>query len=265
MPISKINTVLTEEYLRHEPEGKFLERKGRNTKHSKIANELIGMLNAGGGVLIYGIADDGAVESLAETDLLPNQSIDLDLYRKLVHDFINPPANIEIEEVYLSDGSLICIYHVEPTFEGLYERKDNEEVYLRVADSNKGPLRRDEVTKLEYNRGIRKYEDEIVPDFDEGELDEELCAAYVKQMNFDGSFQELACKRSLLKKDVDGYLYKNAAILLFANNPETYIRNAHVRYVRYEGKTQQSGENFNVIKEMRFEGPIPKLIDEVSA
>lgn len=258
MVISAINTALTEAYLRHEAEGKFLERKGRDTKHSKIANELIGMLNAGGGVLIYGIADDGTVENLNDN------SINLDLYRQLVHEFIKPPANIEIEEVYLADGGLIFIYHVEPTFEGVYQRKDNEEVYLRVADSNKGALRRDEVAKLEYNRGIRNYEEEIVSDFNEGDLDQELCAAYVKQMNFEGSFQELASKRRLLKQEGDNYLYKNAAILLFANDPEDYIRNAHVRYVRYEGTELQSGEKFNAVKEKRFEGAIPKLIDEVS-
>lgn len=263
--LSRFDPKLSEDYLKNTPESKFLERKGRNTKHTKIANELIGMLNAGGGVLVYGIADDGTVESLAETDLLKDASIDLENYRKIVHDLIKPPANIEIEEVYFSDGSLVFIYHVEPNFEGVYQRKDNEDVYLRVADSNKGPLKRDEVAKLEYNRGIRNYEEEIVPDFNEDDLDLKLCSDYVQEMNYEGSFQELAHKRKLLTKKDGQYLYKNAAVLLFANDPDTYIRNAHVRYVRYEGTQQLPGGAFNAEKEQRFEGAIPKLIVEISS
>ena len=263
--ISEINTSLTEEYLRHEPEGTFLERKGRDVSHTKLANELIGMLNAGGGVIIYGIADDGTVESLAETELIKDTSVDLDKYRKVVHDFIKPPSNIQLEEVYLSEGELVFIFHVEPSFEGVYQRQDNEAVYLRVADSNKGPLNRGEVTKLEYNRGTRNYEEEIISDFQEEDLDEGYCAEYLKVMNFKGSFQELAYKRHLVTKVGDTYQYKRAAILLFAKDPERYIPNAGVRYLRYEGDKQESGSDFNAVKDTRFEGCIPKLIKDISA
>jgi ATP-dependent DNA helicase RecG len=90
--VSRINTRLTEDVIRFEPEGKFLERKGRDTKPSKIADELIGMLNAGGGVLIYGIANDGTLEDLQQGELLRNSSGSLDAYRKLVHDLIGSSA-----------------------------------------------------------------------------------------------------------------------------------------------------------------------------
>lgn len=258
--LSTINTGLTEDYLRFEQEGKFLERKGRDTKPTHIANELIGMLNSGGGVLVYGITDDGRPESIANTELIQGQAVDIDQYLKIVHDFIKPPANIEIEEIYLSGGELIIIYHVEPTFEAIYSRPDNENVYLRVADSNKGPLNRNQVAKLEYNRGIRKYEDELQPDFNIEDLDRGLCEEYCRVMNVEGPFEELAYKRALCVKRNGVIVYKNAAILLFCQNPERYIPNASVRYLRYDGKEQKSGSEFNVIKDQRFEGPIPQLI-----
>jgi ATP-dependent DNA helicase RecG len=71
MALSRYNTAITEEGLRTNPESQYFERKGRETKPSKIANELIGMLNAGGGTLVYGIADDGTVEDLQKAACCP--------------------------------------------------------------------------------------------------------------------------------------------------------------------------------------------------
>jgi ATP-dependent DNA helicase RecG len=188
-----------------------LERKGRDTKPTKIANELIGMLNAGGGTLVYGMHDSGTVEDLSV--LSPRE---LDEYRKLVHDFIHPPANIDLEEIFLTDGALIFLFHVDDDYERLFQRKDNEAVYLRVADSNKGPENRVEVKKLEYNKAIRSYEDEVREDFDPADFDDAVCEAYRKARHYVGTFEALAVKRNLATKRNGLIVFKNAAILLFA-------------------------------------------------
>ena len=263
MALSVNNPGLTEQGIRTRPEGQYLERKGRDTKASKIANELIGMLNAGGGTLVYGIADDGTVEDLQKGTLVPDAPPNLDDYRKLVHDFIEPPANISLEEVYLSNGELVFLYHVDQDFERLFQRKQNEDVYLRVADSNKGPLSRDEVKKLEYNKCIRSFEDEVREDATQGDLDREVCARYREAMSYEGSFEDLAVKRNLAAWRDGVVCFKNAAVLLFAEDPERYIPNASVRYVRHEGTERKSGRDFNVVKDQRFEGGIPTLIREL--
>lgn len=60
-------------------------------------------------------------------------------------------------------------------------------------------------------------------------------------------------------------LFRNAAILLFAEDPSQYIANAYVRYVRYQGTERKSGREFNVIKDERFEASIPILIERLEA
>lgn len=265
MALSRYHSALTEDGLRTNPESQYFERKGRETKPSKIANELIGMLNAGGGTLVYGIADDGTVEDLQRGSLLPDTPPDLDRYRRLVHEFIKPPANIEIEEVYLADGALVFLYHVDQDYERLFAREDNEAVYLRVAADNKGPLNRDEVKKLEYNKAIRSYEDEPREDFDPADLNSATCETYRKAMRFEGSFEKLAVIRNLALKKEGHVLFRNAAILLFAEDPSQYIANAYVRYVRYQGTERKSGREFNVIKDERFEASIPILIERLEA
>lgn len=259
-PFSEYDTSLTLEGIRTEVENQYLERKGRDTKATKLANELIGMLNAGGGTLAFGITDAGKIEDLSE---LPSPK--LGDYRKISHDLICPPANIRLEDILLPGGELIFLFHVDQDYERLFQRKDNEDVFLRVADANKGPLSRDEVKLLEYNRSIRSFEDETREDFDPSDLSKAVCEEYREKMNYSGTFAELAVKRNLAKRDGDKVLYKNAALLLFANDPTQYIPNASVRYVRYKGTENKSGREFNVIKDERFETNIPKLIERLEA
>ena len=54
------------------------------------------------------------------------------------------------------------------------------------------------------------------------------------------------------------------ATVFFSKNPEIYIPNAHVRYVRYEGTEQKQGVEMNLVKDERFYGAIPILIQKVS-
>ena len=51
------------------------------------------MLNADGGILVFGVSDQGEIQDL-------NSIADkLDEYRKLIFDFIQPPCHIQLEEI----------------------------------------------------------------------------------------------------------------------------------------------------------------------
>lgn len=261
-PLSKINGIITRNYLETQRENQYFERKGlgeKDIKPTKIAEELIGMLNADGGVLAFGVADNGEIQDL-------NAIADkLDDYRKLVFDFIAPPCRIQLEEITIDD-KLIFLFHAEPDLERIYCRKDNENVFLRVADSNRGPLSREQIKNLEYDKNIRLFEDEVVSDFNEEDLDRELLDFYKEKVNFtSGNVLELLYKRNLLTKKEGEYQFKKSAILLFSTVPERYIPSASVRYVRYAGTEAKVGSEHNVIKDQRFENNIPSLIEEIKS
>jgi ATP-dependent DNA helicase RecG len=254
--VSTINTLLTRKYLQTQKENQYFERKGlgqKETKPSKLAEELIGMLNADGGVLAFGIADNGVFQDLKT---ITNE---LNKYRTLAFDFIHPACTIELEEVEV-DENLIFLYHVEQDVERVFCRKDNEKVFLRVLDMNR-ELSRDQIKKLEYDKGIRRFEEELVKEVDLEDLDQDLLNEYKTKLNYQGNALELLEKRHLAKNKEGIYALKNAAILLFAKDPEKYIPSASVRYVRYEGLEALTGVSHNVVKDERFETNIPKLID----
>lgn len=259
-PISKISTIITLEYLQTHSENQYFERKGigeKETRPSKIAEELIGMLNADGGILAFGVANNGEIQDLSDIEN------ELDKYRTLVFEYIHPACNIELEEVVV-EGKKIFLYHVEQDVERIFSRKDNDKIYLRVLDTNR-ELTREQVKKLEYDKGIRKFEEEIVKDFEESDLDEQLLEEYKQKINYRGSAIDLLSARHLTKKKLDKIGFKNAAVLLFSKDPEKYIPSASVRYIRYEGTEALTGTKHNVVKDERFEDNIPNLIDTVKA
>lgn len=207
--------------------------------------------------MAFGISDSGSIQDLKTI------TNDLDKYRTLVFDFIHPACTIELEEVEV-DGSLIFLYHVEQDVERIFCRKDNEKIFLRVIDTNR-ELNRDQQQKLEYDKGIRRFEEEVVKDFDIEDLDQDLLNDYKNKVNYKGEALDLLCKKHLAKRKEQNYFIKNAAVLLFASEPEKYITSASVRYIRYEGNESLTGVNHNVVKDERFETNIPNLIDELKA
>lgn len=258
--VSKINTLVTKEYLQTQVENQYFERKGlgeKDIKPTKIAEELIGMLNADGGILAFGVADDGTIEDL--NDLGDK----LDGYRTLIFDFIHPACNVELEEIEI-DEKLVFLFHVEQELERIFCTKDNKKYFLRVHDSNR-LLDLDRIKKLEYDKSIRRFEEETVKDFEQEDLDLELLQEYKLKLNYKGTILDLLVKRHLATKKADEYLFKNASVLLFAKEPEKYITSASVRYIRYEGTEALTGVSHNVVKDERFENNVPRLIDEIKA
>lgn len=262
MIISAVDPIATLDYLCTMDEHQYLERKGideRGITPGKVADELVGMLNADGGILVLGISDDGVVQDLNTLDpaLLLR-------YEKIMQEFITPPACVELEKLVCEDGELVFLYHVAQDYENLYERKENHNVYKRIADSNFGPLDNDEIDKLRHDKNLRKYEDQECSGFDmSSDLDVDLLEQYREKINYKGSPEELLIKRNLAVENKHGdIVVRNSAVLLFARDPDKYIPSAYLRYLRYNGLHEKTGKNFNVTKDIRVEGGIPRIIDE---
>lgn len=258
MVVSKYNTQITLELLQTKRENQYFERKGLGEKDiapTKIANELIGMLNADGGVLAFGVSNEGEIQ---DVNALGEKLSD---YRNLYVDFIEPHGNIKLEEVEI-EGKRIFLYHVDQDIERIFKRKDNEQIFLRVDDRNK-QLDRDAVRNLEYDKQIRKFEDEIETEFEFNDLDVKLLNGYKQKLNYEGDALDLLVKRHLALKKDGVFRIKKAGVLLFAKDPEKYITSASLRYIRYEGTDAKVGAEHNVVKDERFENNIPWIIDHV--
>ncbi len=253
--ISAINNKITLEFLLNSPEWIYFERKSMQISTTKLANSIIAMANAEWGIVVLWI-NDWVIEDLKSLDNTTYNN-----FKQIWIDYIKPPTNFKIEEVEI-EWKTVFLYHIEPDYERLFSKKDwAEDVYLRVWDETR-KLNRDEVRNLEYDKSLRKYEDEIVEDFDENDFRMSVVNYYkdtIVKYNWD--FRDLFVNRYLAIKKDWKYYYKRSAILLFAEDPEKYISSASVRYIRYDWNISTTWTQLNIIKDERFSWCIPRLIE----
>jgi len=258
--ISKVDTKLTLDFLLNSSESVIFERKwifkpNWNIwfKPTKVANEIIWMLNADGWVLVIWI------NNWTIQDLNKLGNVKLNDYKQVVHDFIIPPTLVKIEEIKI-DWKLILIYHINSDKERIFCRKKSEKVFFRNWDETI-ELDREWVRMLEYDKSIRKFEEENRTDFLEEDFRGGVIEYYKNKINYEWEVKDLLVNRNLAIKKDWNYIYKNSAILLFAQNPEKYIASASVRYIRYDWNKQTTWVNLNIIKDERFEECIPRNIE----
>ena len=102
---------------------------------------------------------------------------------------------------------------------------------------------------MQYDRGQRYFEDEIVQLSSLDDLDDTLINDYKDIMDISElSSEEVLKARNLL---IDGKL-TNAGILLFGKNPSKFLPQARLRVIKYNGMHQMVGTEINIIKEAKY-------------
>lgn len=131
---------------------------------------------------------------------------------------------------------------------------------MRIGDQSR-KLNADELIRLEYARGVRSFEEEIVEDATIDDLDASLMTLYAELMNAAASSALDLLKARGMVRLRDGKLkITNAGILLFGKIPTQFIPSARVRFLRYDGMTEGVGSSLNIIKDEVVEKPLHDLL-----
>ena len=260
-PTSKLNATLTLQYMQHEHENKYFDRKSARIKPSDLAQHFSAFANAGGGAIIIGIDDKThKIEGLHG------------ISEDKINDFLNAPRNYcrpmpRYQEEFLpvvnadGDPDRLLIFHIEESIDQVI-RTVNESTWLRIGDKTV-EMRGDNLRNLEYAKNARHYEDEINKDATIEDLDKELLSQYFDLIKAEkGQIEKTLNARGFIKKvDNQNYL-TNAAVLLFAKNINQFYPNCRIRFLRYDGTFAQPGTKINIIRDTSIEQPLLKIIDE---
>ena len=114
-----------------------------------------------------------------------------------------------------------------------------------------------------YKKGTRHFEDECNEDATIDDLDVQLIQKYKEAIGATAldTRQVLKARGFIRKKNGQEYL-TNAAVLLFADNIQSFYSNCRVRFVRYDGSQSKVGTEINIVKDYNIEGAIPNIIEE---
>ena len=251
---SKIDPSLTWEKLQHSAESQYFDRKSARIQPRDIARHISAMANASGGVLVIGI-EDKTREITGITDVQENT------LRQVPLDFLQKIPEMEVETITSKAGVKVFLFHISPMPDDVIKCKDGE-AYLRVGDSSR-KLNSEQLLELEYSKGIRSYESQILKDASLDDLDHDLIEEYCRILGLNVSSPlDILKARGLIKQKGENWEITVAAILLFGKIPTQFLPSARVRFLRYEGTTAGVGAGFNVVKDITIEKPLHRLITE---
>ena len=247
-------------YWQFAPESQYLDRKSARKKPSELLRHLIAFANADGGKLVIGIEDEKQGNII--TGFKDGHAYPIEDFKKIDREMRDTPLALTFEEIPVvnvkGEDDHILIISVELSSSRVISAP-NDEVYLRQGDESV-KLSYEQRIQLNYDRGQRFFEDEIVPDASLDDIDEALVDEYKSKFDSsDRTTEEILKARRLM---IGGKLTK-AAILLFGKYPSSFFPQARVRFLRFDGVNMGTGSQFNVVKEVTFEDPLPTLITKV--
>jgi len=208
-----------------EGEGQKTEFK---VKASGLAREMVAFANASGGSIFIGIADDGTIPGVEDSNRLRSE--------------IQAAANACDPRV------LIRILPRSPCLEVLVPEGTNkpyrcsEGFFLRIGP-NSQQLTRDEILAFAIKGGRVRFDEQFLPDCDPGkDLDKGTLDAFRRQRNLPRGARsaDVLVSLGVAQYQVRRPLLTRAAVVFFGREPQRFIPEAYVTCARYADATRSS-------------------------
>jgi ATP-dependent DNA helicase RecG len=219
-----------------------------------------------GGVLVIGIEKDGEITGCVQLDQNQINEIE-DAARVFCCE-----ARFESKRVpcvRTSDGKsdFLIIFRVHYHKDKVVKTSAGQ-AFIRSSDKAK-EIRDEELRELQIAKGEVHYEYEpvtlIFPDDFNSELIAEFVSNYAERNGLELPHKEteiLVHRRLGVINPKGVFIPNNACCLLFAKDPMRIFPGCKLRFMRFEGETEKTGEDYNLVKDVMLEGPIPTLIQE---
>ena len=232
-------------------EDQWFDRKSVRIKPIKLAETLVGMGNAEGGLVVIGLSDD----QIEGVDSEPGRVNEL---RQAHMQHTVPPVRTDAtllpcrNSVGAADHLLLLSVR---SGEAVHTLK-SDACFLRVGDETRR-LSFHQRQELQYDKGFAQFDSTPLRDVGIGDLDRELLEQFSESLSLADVDRALNA-RSILDRHgavtVGGYL-------LFARNAQELFPEAYVRVLRYEGVERGTGARQRLVHDEACAGPIPRQIE----
>lgn len=246
--------------------GQFLEfisayeyrrASGQKKREEELAREIVrvlsGMANADGGTVLVGVEPDKSVTGI------PYEQEELHTIIQAPQNLLRPQLNPSCEKVRLGNLQLLK-FEVASGLE-IYRVAGGRSFYRIATETPFLPA--DQIHALKEAKRNVFFERQQVLNATWFDLDADLVAAFVNRTQPGKDPQALLSQTYHLLDLSRGLPCPNmAALLLFAKDPSRWHPRGGIDFVKYEGTDRQHGSSLNVVKRIRFEAPLVRLIDE---
>jgi ATP-dependent DNA helicase RecG len=229
-------------------EGDYVEFK-EGFSEKKIAEALTAFSNADGGIVFFGVANNGVVKHDTGTGE----------HKAALHRAINMVRSIgryEFHELAVDDRSIMAI-SIEPRGSGVAQMVDGRMLVRRGAMND--PLLEPELSALMLARRLHQFDaqEQDVP-YEEADRDrvQEVAAAW--GWTDETSFPQRLEEKKLLVRSSSRMNLTVAGLLLLHEAPERYLGKAYIEVFRY----RRDGEEYD--RREQINGPVQKQITEAA-
>ncbi len=193
----------------------------------KIAEALIALANASGGLVILGATNSRKIVGLEDPDMAREQMASAALLP-------TPPLILPMPQVVSVDGKHLCVAQVPPGLPHVYSVRGQ---YLVRSGRDIRPLMPHELRALLLNRSEASFESQIPRGATLQALDEERVQAYRELLDLPPSedIHDVLLSQGCLAETEKGLRPTMAGLLLFGKNPQRWLRSAEITGVRYAG------------------------------
>lgn len=220
-----------------------------------------------GGVIAIGIDNDGTVSgclSVGTEKISEFQSCGPDCC---------PDARFDVRKVPVvrEDGAddFLLIFRVYYRSDRLVETVRGD-AFVRSGNRIRH-LHEDEKREVRISKGEVSYEKEpcgiAYPDDFDDLLIDDFCNRYrdMRRLREQKTREQILVLNHLGTLSGGRFVPNLACAILFASDPRSAIPGAKVRIMRYEGDSEKSGAQHNVIKDETVDGPLPRMLQEVES
>ena len=256
MTQSRINPMLTLEYMQTAEENKYFDRKSARIRPSDLAPIISAFANADGGTIAIGVSDK--MHTMEGINFIGEDRLNELIVAPKNCCKPMPEFDYELLDIENAQGQAdrLLLLHIKKSVDYIV-RTGNDSTYLRIGDKTK-ELKGKDLVNLEYAKSTRNYEDEINRDATLADLDEDLLREYRRRL---GTDYPVLKARGFIKTVGSREFLTNAAVLLFAKNIARFYPNCRIRFLRYEGTTAMSGTKINISRDKSIELPLLRIVD----
>ena len=230
---------------------------GQKKREEDLAREIVralsGMANADGGTVLVGIEPDKSVTGI------PHDRDEFDALTQAPQNLLRPQLHPTCEKLRLGNLQLLK-FEVNSGLD-IYKIAGGRSFYRVATETVSLPA--EQIHALKESKKNVFYERQQALNATWFDLDSDLVQAFVDktvpgkdpQAVLSQTYHLLDHSRAIPCPNI-------AALLLFGRDVTRWHPRAGIDFVKYEGAERQHGSSLNVVKRIRFEAPLVRLIDE---
>lgn len=230
---------------------------GQKKREEDLAREIVralsGMANADGGTVLVGVEPDKSVTGV------PHDRDEFDALTQAPQNLLRPQLNPTCEKLRL--GNLQLLKFEVTSGVDIYKIAGGRSFYRIATETVSLPA--EQIHALKESKKNVFYERQQALNATWFDLDSDLVQAFVDK-TFPGKDPQAVLSQTYHLLDHSRAIPcpNIAALLLFGKDVTRWHPRAGIDFVKYEGAERQHGSSLNVVKRIRFEAPLVRLIDE---